>query len=77
MSVILSGGDEFTDRRIQNIAKQIESEQRLNKAQIDLKLTYLAVLDAYNGLLELGIQNKALFDLKYDLELQYFNFKKG
>jgi len=76
MSVILSGGDEFTDRRIQNIAKDIETQQRLNKAQIELKITYLAILDAYNSLLELGINNKDLFNLKYELELKYYNIKR-
>jgi len=76
MNLIIEPQDEFTKKRLQNIAKDIETQQRLNKAQIELKITYLAILDAYNSLLELGINNKDLFNLKYELELKYYNIKR-
>jgi len=74
--MIITGEDDFTHHKVVLLMREIEAQNRARKALTELEVTYKAVLDMYNSLLEKGINNKEVFNLKYNLELLYFNIKR-
>ena len=74
--MIITGEDDFTHHKVVLLMREIEAQNRARKALTELEVTYKAVLDMYNSLLEKGINNKEVFNLKYNLELIYFNIKR-